>query len=535
MAGYIGLSRVRAIINDSLYGSIPINEIEYSIIQTPTFNRLHHIKQLGPVYLVYPGAKHSRFEHSIGVMHLSTRIIGNILGSMEDNEVIDLFNSDALYILRGLYEGGFFDRKVYPTFYDLCYNIIVQTMRLSGLLHDLGHYPYSHVVEEALGERGLHEQMTWNIISRWSELRRILNRTTYFYNDRKTGITPEHIIAVLMDTGSREEFLDTLTGYTPLLNNHGYDLLHRIISGPFDADRLDYLRRDALHTGIVYGIVDVNRVVENIYARRSGRRYLLYYDTKAIPALENMVDSRIRMFKLVYYHHKNIVLAEVTRRLVSSALELSCRYDKCYYRDLLVNKYVDTVINAPHKVTDNLLYEMATYVLDRANEGDEAYYYASAYLDRRLLPITLFKREEDLYYFILKAIGAKDLSRKNYTLLLEQIINKSSKLLENIKKHTGFELLIVPVRYHGLSTSSIMIDVGGRLRKLSDVSNYVRWIEKYYLAHRHLFLYVFSRNTNTMRSLKINLSLRTEVFDSIINILKEFIEEIYSEAVLQGS
>ncbi len=81
-----------------------------------------------------------------------------------------------------------------------------------------------------------------------------------------TGITTEHIVAILMDSSRRKQLLLKSKSYIPLLNSHGHDLLHKIISGVFDADRLNYLRRDALQTCIVYGTVDIDRIIDNIHA-----------------------------------------------------------------------------------------------------------------------------------------------------------------------------------------------------------------------------------------------------------------------------
>ena len=128
-----------------------------------------------------------------------------------------------------------------------------------------------------------------------------------------------------MDSFCRKQLLLGSKSYIPLLNSHGHDLLHKIVSGVFDADRPDYLRRDALQAGVVYGIVDIDRFIDNIHVVRNKDSFLLYYDLKALPALEDMLSSRIKMCKLVYYHHMNVLLAKITRRMIYEAISLSDR------------------------------------------------------------------------------------------------------------------------------------------------------------------------------------------------------------------
>lgn len=160
-----------------------------------------------------------------------------------------------------------------------------------------------------------------------------------------------------MNSPNRKQPLLESKSYIPLLNSHGYDLLHKIIPGVFDADRLDYLRRDALQTGVVYGIVDIDRIMDNIHAVRNKDSFLIYYDLKALPALEDMLGSRIKMYKLVYCRHKNVLLAGITRRMIYEAISLSDRRKDYKYKRILVDDIVDTLIFSPWKVTDDLLIE----------------------------------------------------------------------------------------------------------------------------------------------------------------------------------
>ena len=529
---YVGLAPVRAIINDNLYGSIPVNEIEYMIIQTPVFNRLHYIKQLGSTYLVYPGAKHSRFEHSLGVMHLATKILDNIIDSIDATEFHELFTPEAFQKLSSIYSSSREYRNRFSNYIEFLRAFLVQSIRLAGLLHDIGHYPHSHVVEEALGYRGLHEKHSIEIILKWRELDQILEETTiYLDNSSYTGITREHIAAILMNTGEREEFIENNSNYVPMLTPWGYDLLHKIISETFDADRLDYLRRDALHTGMVYGYIDIDRIIQNTHTIRSGRSYIICYDVKALPALEDMIDARIKMYKLVYFHHKSVVLAEIVKRMLERAIEYEEKGIKIFPREtvksILLDKYVETVINDPYRVTDEVLIRIAKYILNNKSIDDNTKYYAKAFIDRRLLPFTVFKREEELTDFIKKTINSKVSQEPNSLRKhLDIIINELKKLEDRDYDYKGntLKIMVVPVKYHGVHGSQILIKTHIGISNLDEVSSFIKWVKKRYENYSYAYIYAYLVDENTMINMKYSKSNREELYRIVREIISDYIK-----------
>lgn len=232
-------------IRDPIHGYIYITEVERELIDTPPLQRLRRIKQLSSAYFAYPGAEHSRFSHSLGVMHLA-----GMLGSR-------------------FVELGYAGEED------------IQKIRIAGLLHDVGHGPFSHTYEEILDKyRSLtHEDMAQWLIKE-SVLKDVLG---------KYGFSPEEISKLAVGH---------LEGGKPLLN--------QIIASQFDADSMDFLPRDSYFTGVEYGHVDVNRLIHSLEAVEG----TLAIDVAALYALEAFVIARYEMFKAVYFH-RTVRAAEV--------------------------------------------------------------------------------------------------------------------------------------------------------------------------------------------------------------------------------
>lgn len=226
-------------IRDPIYRYIHITDVERSVIDTPVFQRLRRIKQLAGAHLTYPGAVHTRFLHSLGVMLTASKIFSHLT-----NYYPEKANEDEL-----------------------------QLIRLAGMLHDIGHGPFSHTFEEVLSEkrRMTHEEVASMLISR-TEIADIVS---------KTGFTAEEVsrLSVGKDS-SRSKWVN------------------QIISSYFDADILDYLPRDSFFTGVEYGLIDSERIIDSMLLWEDS----LAIDEAALYALESLFIARYMMFKAVYFH-----------------------------------------------------------------------------------------------------------------------------------------------------------------------------------------------------------------------------------------
>ena len=251
-------------IRDSLYDRIILRPRDVAILGTPEFLRLDNIKQLGFVSRVWPGAKHSRFEHSLGVFALTRRAI----------EQLRPLLVGALGATRG----------------DL------DTIAAAALLHDIGHYPFSHAIEE-LGPPVLkHEGVGRAIIE---------NGAVAATLEREWGLDPARVANLIEP---REEL-------APL-----DQLLVGLLSGTLDMDKLDYLPRDAKACNVPYGRVDTPRLIDALtVAEVEGRRRIVVGE-KGISALHSLINARQEMFDNVYWHHTNRSCMIMLLRAVQEAL-----------------------------------------------------------------------------------------------------------------------------------------------------------------------------------------------------------------------
>ncbi len=252
-----------------VHGFIPLNSWEKEIISQPAFQRLRRIRQLAWTDQVYPGAMHTRFEHSLGVMHTAT-----LLYSAIRRASANVLENELGYKEEGL-------------------NRDLQLVRLAALLHDVGHAPFSHASESLFpqhenGTRYKHENYSAAIVR--TELKSAiqdhpLNVTNY-------GFKAEDVAALLDGSTSAKQRL----------------FWRDLIDGQMDADRMDYLLRDSFHAGVQYGKYDFNRVVNTVCAipGTRGRASRLGISEGGWHAAEGLVLARYFMFTQVYFHKTRV-------------------------------------------------------------------------------------------------------------------------------------------------------------------------------------------------------------------------------------
>ncbi|HEY5219697.1 MAG TPA: HD domain-containing protein [Gemmatimonadaceae bacterium] len=247
-------------LRDPLWNTISVEPFALALIDTPAFQRLRNVRQLGLAYLVYPGASHSRFEHAVGAYHLARRA----LALLEDAGVLD----DTLAADAGV-------------------------VRAAALLHDIGHYPFSHALEE-IGALH-HEEVARPLVT--------------------SGRVAELLVSSL---GA-----DAPTRVIALIRGESASPLQGLISGSLDLDKIEYLRRDAFMCGVAYGEIDAERLLHSLTVVAdpdTGARRIGIVE-KGLAALESLLFAKYQMYRNVYWHHAVRSATVMYKRLVADALD----------------------------------------------------------------------------------------------------------------------------------------------------------------------------------------------------------------------
>ncbi|MEO5376493.1 MAG: HD domain-containing protein [Magnetococcus sp. DMHC-6] len=254
------------IFRDAIHNMIPLNlEVEgdsllLDLIDTPQMQRLRRIRQLGPACLIYPTAEHSRFSHSLGVMHLT----GRILSALSQEGALDLTPMAMLQI------------------------------KVAALLHDVGHGPFSHVFEHIHPQMPRHEIWSWNIVTGKTHIHRAIVN----YCQR-----------LQVDSAIFLEGIRQIWHIPPLTVPHLFG--RQLIASQLDADRMDYLLRDAYFTGVAYGRYDLEWLLHSLKVRTiHGEQKLCFDMSKGPTALESYIWARDHMYRQVY-DHKTVRAFEV--------------------------------------------------------------------------------------------------------------------------------------------------------------------------------------------------------------------------------
>ncbi|HEX6927310.1 MAG TPA: HD domain-containing protein [Longimicrobiaceae bacterium] len=251
------------VVRDPLWNTIRVDRTAVRIIDTPEFQRLRQIRQLGLAHLVYPGATHTRFDHALGVYHLARRTL-RILAERGELEQV---SAD--------------DLRLVP---------------YAALLHDIGHYPFSHAVEELDPERvpEHHEQLSGRFL--------------------RAPALADALAELGEGAVERIELLIRGESDSPLQG---------LVSGSLDLDKIEYLNRDAMFCGVPYGVVDVDRLLHALTLLRDPEtgRLEVGVHAKGLAALESLLFAKYQMFRNVYWHHAVRAATALYLRLVRESVD----------------------------------------------------------------------------------------------------------------------------------------------------------------------------------------------------------------------
>ncbi len=276
-------------IRDPVHGSIPIHDAEIEILEHPFFQRLRNIKQLGFSEYVFPGATHTRYIHSIGVMNVSTLVFNNLFKDQNSKDILRLKES----------------------------------LRLGCLLHDIGHAPLSHSTESVMpmvSALKLPKQFVGRERQASHEDYTIKSIVDSSFTDAFKGVTKEFGIdpkaiaeLVIGETANPAYFTVNGINYFPLL--------HQLVSSEMDCDRMDYLLRDSYFCGVSYGKFDLDWIIDNLKVCVENNEAYLGISERAISTFDDFLLSRFHMFMMVYFHYRAVCLEQMLMRYFQSGTD----------------------------------------------------------------------------------------------------------------------------------------------------------------------------------------------------------------------
>lgn len=385
-----------------------------ALIDTREFQRLRRIRQLGLAYFAYQGAEHSRFTHSLGALHLATRMLER---------------------LRMKYKIGDEDHTA---------------VRVAALLHDVGHGPFSHVIESILGFH--HEQFSIEAItSNETEIGQILNSYS--------STIADDVAAIIRGDFRRRS-------------------LAQLVSSQLDVDRMDYLLRDSLLTGAKYGIYDLEWIIRSIEINE--RDDHLYVSAPGIYAVEDYLQARYYMFRQVYFHRTLRSAEAVLKSLLKRAIKLNVTGGDVWHR--ADSPFAKVLRNESLSLSEHLSLDDSDFVFyikewRKSNDGILADL-ASRFLDRRLFKaFDLDMPSEQRGNFIeeVRTIVKKRGFDPIY-YVVEDAMDDANNYFYTRDKSKQKDLIYVE---HGFARPEI--------KEISEVSAAVRGLQEGYSLHRLCF------------------------------------------------
>lgn len=327
-------------IRDPVHGPIHILDEEIPIITHPFFQRLRNIKQLGLSEYVFPGATHTRFLHSLGVMKVGEKTFDSLFKDYEKNQDLER---------------------------------IKETFKLSCLLHDVGHAPLSHATESVMPKlhelkinkkylsnneiddrQATHEDYTIKAITDSSF------SASFLLAEKKYGVSKWAVADLIAGHNRKETYFKIgKTNYFPLLS--------QLVSGELDCDRMDYLLRDSYFCGVSYGQYDLDWLLDNMHICIEDHEAYLGINEKAVVTFDDFLLSRYHMFIMVYFHYRSVCLEKIMLKYFKTSpgeykipldIEEYIEHDDHYLLTVLKkskNPYAKAVINnqIPEKIYES--------------------------------------------------------------------------------------------------------------------------------------------------------------------------------------
>lgn len=460
-------------IADTLHNTILISDYEKEIISTQIFNRLHNISQNSTAYLTFPTNRTKRFEHSIGTMKLcgdivyksfintSDKVANRLLGNLKKDIINNIIKSNILlnpnsyiHILedsnmeKGLLE-NIENLDIKNVFYNgytpanisdnnrILYLILFQAVRICGLLHDLGHPPFSHITENAINNVYKIVMAKQSNTKREMEFLEILNE----YDIDKSGIQlhekmgmkmTERLVSDLLYSNSHwyqdkpfdEKYFKILVFELVKCifqeNSFLMKTLHKLIDGVLDGDRLDYVSRDPINSGINSGVIEYDRLISCMKIIEKDGNFIFATNVKTLNTVEGFFLKRWNLYKDIINHHRVIKTDSLLQGCIENIM-----------LDFLMKEDYDSEIKGIISKEYILPYDISALWMAIKLASSNTRYFNS-----------LIQWDDGLLYSVLKKHYFMDYYNKNNNISyqLEELLSNKKNYYSLIKNNTDFDL-----------------------------------------------------------------------------------------------
>lgn len=428
-------------IRDQVHGDILLPEKFMAIVDSIEFQRLRYVKQLATAQYTFPGATHTRFEHSIGTFHVMQQILNHFeryFTTLGQPELIDQDEKDLLLA--------------------------------ASLLHDLGHTPFSHALEDAMpnAKKIPHEKWTVDIIMyEGGQLNSVLKQ---YFGEKAPDIISKLIL--LQHDDEKDPFFSASEIKLE-------SIFHSLISSQLDADRLDYIRRDSLATGFSYGLIDIDRLI-------SGFRIGILNNGKAVvcvaeeylPDVERYLYARYQMYRNVYLKPYKMLTEELLRKIIRIVYDLY-DHDKLKISDLPVG--FKAALQKATMSNDDFL-SLDDYVILGAVKGWAKLSGEQTEVLSGLCQCLLERKGFQKYEFADVSAPTMKTFKKELVTLLNGYMRKEAIKFQNPTSDdesiAEFPFLVLKAEYPQLYKNNkdniFILEESGRLVEISDCSKLVR-------------------------------------------------------------
>ncbi|WP_099192587.1 HD domain-containing protein [Tepidibacter mesophilus] len=403
------------IIRDCVHGDIFLNNKFLKIVDTAEFQRLRRIRQLAIVNLLFPSAEHTRFSHCLGTFHIMGKIIDHFEKEFK-NINISIDSRDKEVALA------------------------------AALLHDIGHGPFSHTFEEIFPNKNMnHEMWTIKIITdKSTDLNKILVES--FDQD-----FPNDVASLIDKSAYKRNCYDKKIDLNFILSS--------LVSSQIDADRMDYIMRDSIYTGVSYGGIDISRIIKSMTIKRNGDKYCLCVYEKYLPDIECYLLSRYQMHKGVYNHSFKCEMEGVVKKIFVRMKELfkNNKLDK----KMLPKAIIPILTDSKYTLEDYMTIDDCTllYLFNELKRSDDL---ILSKLCKCIIDRNKFEQIEDV---------------ENIDLYKEKLINELRIKGYEIKNlDTEYFWLEVSKDYKAYETNKdniLVYNNKGKIKDLTEISNII--------------------------------------------------------------